>query len=104
MKVAIIYNKDLTGVLNKFGMQNKEFYSEKNVQRVANCLELGGHNTRVIDGNMFVIERLQHFMPKAIDGDQMGMVFNMAYGIQGLKGITCCIRDHTHKRNNVLYP
>jgi len=83
MKVAIIYNKDLTGVLNKFGMQNKEFYSEKNVQRVANCLERGGHNTRVIDGNMFVIERLQHFMPKAIDGDQMGMVFNMAYGIQG---------------------
>jgi D-alanine-D-alanine ligase len=83
MKVAIIYNKDLTGVLNKFGMQNKEFYSEKNVQRVAGCLELGGHNTRVIDGNMFVIERLQHFMPKAIDGDQMGMVFNMAYGIQG---------------------
>ena len=83
MKVAIIYNKDITGVLNKFGMQNKEFYSEKNVQRVANCLELGGHNTRVIDGNMFVIERLQNFMPKAIDGDQMGMVFNMAYGIQG---------------------
>ena len=83
MKVAIIYNKDLSGVLNKFGMQNKEFYSEKNVQRVANCLERGGHNTRVIDGNMFVIERLQHFMPKAIDGDQMGMVFNMAYGIQG---------------------
>ena len=83
MKVAIIYNKDLTGVLNKFGMQNKEFYSEKNVQRVANCLERGGHNTRVIDGNMFVIERLQNFMPKTIDGDQMGMVFNMAYGIQG---------------------
>lgn len=83
MKVAIIYNKDLTGVLNKFGMQNKEFYSEKNVQRVANCLERGGHNTRVIDGNMYVIERLQHFMPKTIDGDQMGMVFNMAYGIQG---------------------
>lgn len=23
MKVAIIYNKDLTGVINKFGMQNK---------------------------------------------------------------------------------
>ncbi|MBT8345411.1 MAG: ATP-grasp domain-containing protein, partial [Desulfofustis sp.] len=83
MKVAIIYNKDLTGVLNKFGMQNKEFYSEKNVQRVANCLERGGHNTRVIDGNMYVIERLQNFMPKAIGGDQMGMVFNMAYGIQG---------------------
>ena len=35
MKVAIIYNKDITGVLNTFGMQNKEFYSEENVQKVA---------------------------------------------------------------------
>ena len=83
MKVAIIYNRDITGVLNKFGMQNKEFYSQKNVQRVASCLEAGGHNTRALDGNMFVIERLQNFLPKAINGDQMGMVFNMAYGIQG---------------------
>jgi len=83
MKVAIIYNKDLSGVLNKFGMQNKEFYSEKNVKIVAKCLEQAGHNTTIIDGNMYVIERLQNFMPRTIDGEQMGMVFNMAYGIQG---------------------
>lgn len=83
MKVAIIYNKDLSGVLNKFGMQNKEFYSENNVKIVAGCLEQAGHNTTIIDGNMYVIERLQNFMPRTIDGEQMGMVFNMAYGIQG---------------------
>lgn len=83
MKVAIIYNKDLSGVLNKFGMQNKEFYSEKNVKIVAKCLEQAGHNTTIIDGNMYVIERLQNFMPRTINGEQMGMVFNMAYGIQG---------------------
>jgi D-alanine-D-alanine ligase len=83
MKVAIIYNRDITGVINKFGIQNKEFYSEKNVNLVAKCLEKNGHNTSVIDGNMYVIERLQNFMPRTIDGEQMGMVFNMAYGIQG---------------------
>lgn len=83
MKVAIIYNKDISGVLNKFGMQNKEFYSEKNVKFVGKCLEQAGHNTTIIDGNMYVIERLQNFMPRTIDGEQMGMVFNMAYGIQG---------------------
>lgn len=83
MKVAIIYNKDLSGVLNKFGMQNKEFYSEANVKNVARCIEQAGHNATVIDGNMYVIERLQNFMPRTISGDQMGMVFNMAYGIQG---------------------
>ena len=83
MKVAIIYNKDLSGVINVFGMQNKEVYNPETVNMVAAALESGGHNVEVIDGNMKVIEQLQQFMPKVIDGEQMGMVFNMAYGIQG---------------------
>ena len=83
MKVAIIHNKDLTRVINVFGMQNKERYSLKAVRRVAEALEDGGHNVEAIDGNMHVIESLQHFMPRVVDGEGMGMVFNMAYGIQG---------------------
>ncbi len=83
MKVAIIYNKDLTGVINPFGMQNREIYNPETVKRVAESLEKGGHNVQVIDGNMHFIERLQEFMPKVIEGERMGMVFNMAYGIQG---------------------
>ena len=83
MKVAIIYNKDLSGVINVFGMQNKEVYNPETVSLVAESLESGGHNVAVIDGNMKVIEQLQQFMPKVIEGEQMGMVFNMAYGIQG---------------------
>lgn len=83
MKVAIIYNKDFSNVINKFGMQNKETYTEETVKRVAIALEEGGHNVEVIDGNMNVIESLQNFMPKVLDGEKMGMVFNMAYGIQG---------------------
>lgn len=83
MKVAIIYNQDLTRVINTFGMQNKELYGEKTIDRVRQALEKGGHNVEVIDGNMHVIESLQHFMPKVVEGERMGMVFNMAYGIQG---------------------
>ncbi len=83
MKVAIIYNKDITGVLNKLGMQNKEFYSEESVKLVARYLERAGHNVSILDGNMYIIDRLKTFMPHTIDGEQMGMVFNMAYGIQG---------------------
>lgn len=83
MKIAIIYNKDITGVINSFGMQNKEFYPEETVFMVASALEKGGHNVRVLDGNMYVVERLQNFFPKVMDGEQLGMVFNMAYGIQG---------------------
>ncbi|MBN1478798.1 ATP-grasp domain-containing protein [candidate division KSB1 bacterium] len=83
MKVAIIYNKDFTRVINTFGMQNKEKYNPKTVRMVADALEAGGHNVEIIDGNMHVIESLQNFMPKVLEGERMGMVFNMAYGIQG---------------------
>lgn len=83
MKVAIIYNKDIEGVINTFGMQNKEFYNEKTVKRVAQSLEKAGHNVAVLDGNKQIIERLENFMPRVIEGEQMGMIFNMAYGIQG---------------------
>ena len=83
MKVAIIYNRDFSHVINTFGMQNKEKYNPKTVKMVAAALEAGGHNVEIIDGNMHVIESLQHFMPKVMEGERMGMVFNMAYGIQG---------------------
>ncbi|GAB4330016.1 MAG: hypothetical protein Kow0037_05440 [Calditrichia bacterium] len=83
MKVAIIYNKDTSGVINTFGMQNKEFYNEATVRKVAESLEKGGHNVSILDGNKQIIERLENFMPKISEGEPMGMVFNMAYGIQG---------------------
>ena len=83
MKVGIIHNEDMTRVINVFGMQNKEKYNPRTVKRVAAALESGGHNVAVIDGNMHVVESLEHFMPRVLDGERMGMVFNMAYGIQG---------------------
>jgi D-alanine-D-alanine ligase len=83
MKVAIIYNKNSTGVINQFGMQNKEVYNPKTVKLVAESLEKDGHNVRIAEGNMYLIEKLQEFMPRVIEGERMGMVFNMAYGIQG---------------------
>ncbi len=84
MKVAVIYNKKTDNeVINVFGMQNKESYNPKTVEKVASALEKGGHNVRVIDGDIRIIERLSDFMPKVVHGEQPGMVFNMAYGIQG---------------------
>ena len=90
MKVAVIYNKkeDAEGVINVFGMQNQETYNPKTVERVASALEQGGHNVRVIDGNINVIEQLTEFMPRVIQGESPGMVFNMAYGIQGVSRYT----------------
>ncbi|CAI2718606.1 M20/M25/M40 family metallo-hydrolase [Nitrospina watsonii] len=88
MKVAVIYNKNQSEVINVFGAQNREIYNPKTVERVASSLEKGGHNVRVIDGNIHLIEKLNEFMPKVMHGEQPGMVFNMAYGIQGVSRYT----------------
>lgn len=86
MKVAVIYNKkaiEASDVIDIFGPQTKERYNPKTVELVASALEKGGHNVRVIEGNINVANELQNFMPRVIAGDRPGMVFNMAYGIQG---------------------
>lgn len=86
MKVALIYNEkniEPEDVINLFGMPTKEHYSLKAVERVARALEKGGHNVKVVEGDIRVIDELREFMPKVIAGDRPGMVFNMAYGIQG---------------------
>lgn len=86
MKVALIYNEkqiDPNDVINVFGMPTKEHYSAKAVERVARALEKGGHNVKVIEGDIHIIDELREFMPKVMSGEKPGMVFNMAYGIQG---------------------
>jgi len=86
MKIAVIYNHleiDDSDVINIFGTRNQERYNPKTVEKVATALEKGGHNVRVLKGNMHIIESLQQFMPKVVRGERPGMVFNMAYGIQG---------------------
>ncbi|HEX9972485.1 MAG TPA: M20/M25/M40 family metallo-hydrolase [bacterium] len=86
MKVAVIYNKEEikdSDVINVFGMPTKERYKPQTIEMVASALEAGGHNVRLIEGNMHVIDELQNFMPRVVRGERPGMVFNMAYGIQG---------------------
>jgi D-alanine-D-alanine ligase len=86
MRVAVIYNKKAINpddVINIFGAPNKETYNPKTVELVAAALEQGGHNVRIVEGKIDVAEELQNFMPRVIAGERPGMVFNMAYGIQG---------------------
>ncbi|MFC1562569.1 M20/M25/M40 family metallo-hydrolase [candidate division KSB1 bacterium] len=86
MKVAVIYNKkqaEYSDVINIFGPQTKERYNPKTIEKVATALEKGGHNVKVIEGNIDLAEKLRNFMPKVIAGERPGIVFNMAYGIQG---------------------
>ena len=88
MKVALIHNTDHSGVINVLAVQNREIYDPATIEAVASALENGGHNVRIIDGNMHVIEQLREFMPRVVAGERPGMVFNMAYGIQGVSRYT----------------
>lgn len=86
MKVSLIYNEnkiDPNDVINVFGMTTKEHYSKQAVERVARALEKGGHTVKVIEGDIHLANELREFMPKVVSGETPGMVFNMAYGIQG---------------------
>lgn len=86
VKVVVVYNKkkiDSDDVINVFGMPTKEHYSEIAVERVAKALETGGHTVKVLEGSMSFIDELKNFMPRVVSGERPGMVFNMAYGIQG---------------------
>lgn len=88
MKVALIHNRDRQGVINVLEVQNRETYDPTTLEAVASALESGGHNVRVIEGNMHVIDQLREFMPRVVAGERQGMVFNMAYGIQGVSRYT----------------
>ena len=86
LKVAIVYNKkslDENDVINVFGMTTKEHYSIQTVEKIAKSLEKGGHSVKIIEGGMNIIEHMRDFMPRVVSGERPGMVFNMAYGIQG---------------------
>jgi len=86
LKVALIYNEnkiDPNDVINIFGMTTKEHYSKKAVEKVAQSLEKGGHTVKIVEGDIHLADELKEFMPKVVAGESPGMVFNMAYGIQG---------------------
>lgn len=83
MKTAIVYNHESKGVINLFGLPNREKYGHESIQRIANALKSGGHQVIALEGDKDLIDRLEEFMPRVLKGERPGMVFNLSYGIQG---------------------
>jgi D-alanine-D-alanine ligase len=83
MKVAIVYNRKSEKVINVFGTRNQERYGQKAIQRISDCLKKGGHQVIALEGDRDLIDNLEEFMPRVMKGERPGMVFNLAYGIQG---------------------
>lgn len=83
MRVAIVFNRDSQRVINLLGMRNREKYGQKAIRRISDALRRGGHQVAAFEGDKDLIANLEKFMPRAIKGERPGMVFNLAYGIQG---------------------
>lgn len=83
MKVAVVYNRDTKGIVNVFGMQNREWYPEETIQKVVGALEKEGHTVELIPADRYLVSKLQKFLPKLSKRKAPGIVFNLALGVQG---------------------
>jgi D-alanine-D-alanine ligase len=83
MNVAVVQNRTVTGVINVFGRPCPEKYGAKTLQDVVDALLENGHTVLLCEGDKTLLARLENFMPSNPEGRPGGLVFNMAYGIQG---------------------
>lgn len=84
MRIAVVRNRENTGVIGAFGRPCPEVYGKQAVQRVIDALREGGHDVACFEGDMSMLPSLKEFMPPDhTTGKPGGMVFNMAYGVQG---------------------
>ena len=83
MKVAVVYNRDKKGIINVFGIQNREWYPEETIRKVVQALKNVVHQVELIQADRFLLSRLNKFLPKLSKRRSNGIVLNLALGIQG---------------------
>lgn len=83
MRIAIVWNDDTRGVINRFGQPCPEAYGRETIESVGKALQEGGHETLLCEGDKSMLATLERFMAPESQARPSGFVFNMAYGIQG---------------------
>ena len=83
MKIAVVHNRDNSGVINRFGQVCPEKYGERAINAVVGALQRAGHVVQLCEGDVTLFQALDEFMPTSPECEPTGIVFNMAYGIQG---------------------
>ncbi len=84
MKIAVVHNIEQSGVINQFGRPNKELYYRNEIDAFIETLQKDKHLVEEFDGDIFLLSKLQSFLPPIKQGKKPeGLVFNLAYGIQG---------------------
>ncbi|MER8556968.1 ATP-grasp domain-containing protein [Mesorhizobium sp. M0965] len=88
MRVAVVWNSDFTGVINRFGHpypispQSWPDYGET-IQNIVAGLQECGHETLLCEGDKGLLATLEAWMPPDVQARPSGFVFNRAEGIQG---------------------
>ncbi len=83
VKIAVVFNRKSKNVINVFGSQNREKYSIITIKKIVESLKKAGHQVKEFEADKELIKKLEGFMPGVIKGELPGLVFNLAYGIQG---------------------
>jgi len=83
VKIAIVRNSQAGRVINRVGQPCPEVYAEKTIEAVAGSLRSFGHEVAILEGDTTLFASLAAFLPPDGQGRPSGLVFNMAYGIQG---------------------
>lgn len=83
MKIAVVRNLDSSGIIGVLGQPCTEKYGAAVIRNVVAALESAGHEVLLCEGDKTCLAMLERFMPPEADGRPGGLVFNMAYGIQG---------------------
>ncbi len=84
MKIAVVHNIEHSGVINRFGRPNKERYYRQEIDAFIETLKKDKHQVEEFDGDIYLLSKLKSFLPP-IERDKKpeGLIFNLAYGIQG---------------------
>src|SRR6266567_4350376 len=83
MKVAVVRNRGISGVINRFGQACPEVYASKTIKSVVDALRAWDHTVAEFEGDKTLLAELEQFLSQKADDGPGGLVFNMAYGIQG---------------------
>ncbi|MHC4156455.1 MAG: D-alanine--D-alanine ligase family protein [Planctomycetota bacterium] len=84
MKVAVVRNRSIGGIINRLGQPCPEVCGKRTVQRVIDALKAAGHTVACIEADKTMFAELEKFMlPYPVAGRPAGIVFNLSYGIQG---------------------
>jgi D-alanine-D-alanine ligase len=83
MKIAVVYNSPDAAVLQHRGPRCQEIYPPRNIDRVVEALDANGHQGVAVEADRYLVERLEALFSPMAEGRIPGLVFNLAFGVQG---------------------